>query len=153
MLSVCAAQSENTALIWASRRGFVDVCVALVDFGGANPNTISRVRLKQAAAMHYYSCYSSVSLSPSLSFSLSLSLSLSLSATHLRAHSLTVTCLLATLQHGYTALIWASMESHAQVSVVLLDRGANPNTADDVRVGLAWPVDWLTDWLAGWLTS
>ena len=42
--------------------------------------------------------------------------------------------LLFFLQHGMTALIWASGRGHTEVVDHLLEAGANPDAADKVRV-------------------
>ena len=49
----------------------------------------------------------------------------------------TVTVEFVCLQHGMTALIWASGRGHTQVVEELLDAGADANSADKVSAGSA----------------
>ena len=39
------------------------------------------------------------------------------------------------LQNGYTALIWASLEKHVECVKFLLDKGASADLSDEVRAG------------------
>ena len=49
-------------------------------------------------------------------------------SSHARAMHLTIM-----LQNGMTPLLWAANKGHKDVAVVLLDRGANVNAADEVH--------------------
>ena len=42
----------------------------------------------------------------------------------------------ARAQYGYTALIWAARNDHADCTRLLLDAGADKNAKDEVRVSL-----------------
>lgn len=110
--SVGRAQGQNTALHYAARGGFAAICEALLD-AGANVNMANAPRGVRTQMRQRRHCRGAL--------------------TPWRRAVMTRRCV-ARAQGCKAPLLTAAMEGHLDACKVLLERGANVNGEDSVRV-------------------